>query len=277
MSSWAFFASFWIALPLPAGGKDLLETSIGMEGVYYLRYSGPALEAKPVDEKAPLLLRIADIVEDGGSLIYELRYVGLKAGIHDLRGYLRRVDGQSLAGHPFQEPLEVRVKELLPPDHSGALEKLAEPARPRLWRYRFWIGAAILLWFLPVGWWILRWILRPRPKIRVEAGAGPTLADQLRPLVEAAMEGRLSTEGKARLELLLIAHWRDRLDLRGSTLEALRRMRAHHEAGELLRQLEGWLHRPPGKVEVDVRALLDPYQGKEQVDLTVKAGSEAPS
>jgi hypothetical protein len=101
-------------VPAFAGKTDehgtSLETNIGMEGTYYLRYSGPSLAARPVDEQAAVVLRIADAVNDNGSTIYELRYVGTRPGQYDLRDSLVRIDGQPIAG---LDPAVVIVNELL--------------------------------------------------------------------------------------------------------------------------------------------------------------------
>ncbi len=37
-------------------------------------------------------------------------------------------------------------------------------------------------------------------------------------------------------------------------------IRDHEQAGQLLRQLEAWLHMPEPPAEVDVQALLAPYR-----------------
>ena len=90
--------------------------------------------------------------------------------------------------------------------------------------------------------------------------APPTLAERLRPLVELASAGKLTADEKAQLERMLLGHWRERLGL--ESLEPRRghaRLRAHPEAGVLLRALEDWLHRPPGSVKVDIDAVLAPY------------------
>ena len=65
-----------------------------------------------------------------------------------------------------------------------------------------------------------------------------------------------------RLERLLLAFWRRRCDLAGlEPAAALARLRAHPEAGALLRGTDAWLHQPPGRAEtVDVEALLAPYR-----------------
>ena len=100
----------------------------------------------------------------------------------------------------------------------------------------------------------------------VELVAAPvttlTVADQLRPLVESAITGKATIEDKAALERLLIAFWRERLDLHGlSASAALGTMRANAEAGELLAAIERWLHARPSSANTvpDLAQLLKPY------------------
>jgi hypothetical protein len=89
------------------------------------------------------------------------------------------------------------------------------------------------------------------------------LAERLAPLVAQAQTGTLDSVGLAQLERLLIATWRERLDLGGIDYRsALQRLRDDATAGALLRQVERWLHaRPEGSAPVDVGALLAPYRG----------------
>jgi hypothetical protein len=97
------------------------------------------------------------------------------------------------------------------------------------------------------------------------ASGPPTLAERLQPLVARAAEGKLSRDELAHLERLLLSHWRERLALGDAPMiEAVQRLREHPEGGVLLRQLEDWLHRPPGSVKVDVEALLAPYRALPQ-------------
>jgi hypothetical protein len=66
----------------------------------------------------------------------------------------------------------------------------------------------------------------------------------------------------AELERLLLAYWRQRLELdRAGPGQAMTALRGHAEAGALLRQLDSWLHQPRPSARVDVEALLAPYQG----------------
>jgi hypothetical protein len=60
---------------------------------------------------------------------------------------------------------------------------------------------------------------------------------------------------------MLIGPWQRRLNLTDANGdELIRRLRQHDEAGVLLRALEDWLHRPPGRGEVRVENFLAPYR-----------------
>ena len=89
----------------------------------------------------------------------------------------------------------------------------------------------------------------------------PSFAERLRPLVEEAAAGKLTVEGQANLERLLMGYWREKLNLPELRMaESLARLKAHAEAGELLRALERWLHRPGGAMRDEVSMLLHPYR-----------------
>ena len=243
-------------------------TNIGAEGVYYLRWKGPALEATPVDDDAPIVLRIAGIARDGDVALYELRYIGSRAGRHDLRNSLRRIDGQPLAG---MEPIIVTVKNILPEDHDGELEDRAVAGVARAWRYRLTLAAVGVLWAGPLLWLLGRRIaLRRARQPEIIEEPPRTLADQLRPLIEAAIAGGLTTLQQARLERMLIAYWRERLDLAGCPIdEALARMRRRPPSAVLLEKLDEWLHQRPGRREIDVAEILRPYRDHAPLDSTV--------
>ena len=61
---------------------------------------------------------------------------------------------------------------------------------------------------------------------------------------------------------MIFSHWRERLDLPedGDLAELHHQLKAHDEAGPLVRGLEDWLHRPPGTAMVDIPALVEPYR-----------------
>jgi hypothetical protein len=87
-----------------------------------------------------------------------------------------------------------------------------------------------------------------------------SLAERMRPLVEAAAAGHLSVEGQAQLERCLIGYWREKLAPEERRVaESLARLKTHAEAGALLRALERWLHRPGGAGTEEITSLLRPY------------------
>lgn len=205
------------------------------------------------DPQAPLMLRIAgrEVLADGRCR-YDLRYIGNEPGRRDLLDCLRDGGGQRPEG-----TLPVEIVALLPEGWTGLADPPAEAPSP-LGGWTAWLLAL-------GGAWLLAAIvlLRPRRRAAVAPPAPqPTLAELLAPLAEAAADGRLDAAEQARLERLLLAFWRDRLAL--GSLEpavALARLRAHPEAGALLRGTDAWLHQPPGRAAVDVAALLAPYRG----------------
>ncbi len=234
-----------------------VQVNIGMEGTYFLRYKGPRLEAKPVDEKAAIVLRVADVVRDDTSDLYELRFIGQYPGQYDLKDYLQRIDGESLDD---LQRLSVSIGSLLPHDHSGDLETIAHPPLPNPWPYRLTLFVLAGVWSLPAVILIGRRVFQRRKQYSSIAAGEETLADRLKPLVLRALSGELSRREQATLERSLISHWREQLELHDcTTLEALKRMHNDPVAGELLKHLERWLHQPPASTEVDLNEILHPY------------------
>jgi hypothetical protein len=221
---------------------------------------GTLLQAKPVKDKAPLLLRIASTqpAPRREDVWYDLRYMGLVPGAHDLKNYLVRVDGSSSADLPT---IQVAVLGLLPEDHKGELVRNAGARWPFFGGYRIIMIAVAVLWFA-----LLFPLIFVGRRKRVKAAAPPpprkTFADRLRPLIDQASRGTLSIEEKGKLERMLLWYWQQRLDLTAdSPADAIAALRRHDQAGELLRALEQWLHRRPGSMTtIDVNALLAPYR-----------------
>jgi hypothetical protein len=232
--------------------------TIGMEGRRLITLPGTRLEAKPFGEKTPLALRIASATETSEGIAYDLRYMGFVPGKHDLKNYLVRADGSSMANLPS---ISVEVVPVLPPDHNGRLVPEQAKPLPFLGGYKLLMAAAITLWLLLLIPILM--IGRQRKARDVEQTARPlTLADRLRPLVEQAAAGKLPPDRQAELERLLLWHWRQKLNLADTDAgPAILQLRQHSEAGALLRALETWLHRPPGATQnIDVAAVLAPYK-----------------
>jgi hypothetical protein len=238
-----------------------LGMTVRMEGVVV---PGPELVAAPLDRDRPLVVRITATYAHGSHFRYDFEVYGLEAGRYDLRDYLLRADGSPLDRSTLP-PLAFEVVDILPPGQVKPRE-LAPGQLPSVGGYQtlLWVGGAV---------WVIGLValLTLRRRRSVERGAhdepGAT-ADRLRPLVEQALAGELSPNAQARLEALLLDHWRRALELDGlPAAQAMARLREHEHAGALLRALEGWLYEPPGRAApVDLPALLAPY----------RKGAEAP-
>ncbi|HUG68672.1 MAG TPA: hypothetical protein VMM76_13035 [Pirellulaceae bacterium] len=234
------------------------ENSIGTEGVFYLRTTGSAIEVKPFEKRESLLIRIADVTREQAVSIYEIRYIGFIAGEYDLRDYLRQIDGTDLSSVP---PAKVSIVSVLPASHDGELGAIERSPLPFAWPYRILLAGAVLLWLIPLVWWKKQRMSHRKRVTKEVHPPNPSLSDQLKPLVEAALDGRSSPREQATLERLLLSFWREKLNLNEcGSQQALASMRAHREAGALLRQVDAWLHMPPGRREIDVPALLAPYR-----------------
>lgn len=235
------------------------QTTVGMPAmIEELILPAPQLEVKPLAKRDdPLILRMVNSYPHGSSFRYDLEYYALEPGEYNLADYMQGVGGAAAGTLP---PLLVTVKPLLAP--GQILPNPVVPgAQPTLGGYRTWVAIGGLAW-AALGYAILVVGRKRQLPTDDKKSAEPiTLADRLRPAVEAAVAGTLSDGELAELERTLFAFWRERLDL-GSipAAEAMRRLLVHPEAGQLMRQLEAWLHQPSADSSVDVAALLAPYR-----------------
>ena len=231
---------------------------VGMEGSRMVRLPGDKLEAAPVGDKSKIILRIHDTFPHGNDHRYDLRYFGFVPGEYDLAKFLRNTNGAMPTDLP---PITVRIRGILPEDHDGKLieDEIGGLSLPG--SYTAWLIGLGVMWFIAA--WPL-FLLGRKKKTPPDQGEeeGPDLAGRLRPLVEQAANGTLDTDGRARLERMIFSHWRERLDLPedGDLAELHHQLKAHDEAGPLVRGLEDWLHRPPGTAMVDIPALVEPYR-----------------
>ncbi|MGL4424289.1 MAG: hypothetical protein ACRCZF_26780, partial [Gemmataceae bacterium] len=203
---------------------------------------GTELETVPItDRKIPVVLRIVSTAPHGSDLRYDLEYYGLEAGTFDLTKLLQRKDRT-----PAVLPkLEVTIQSQLPPGQIQP-EKLTLDPAPRLGGYRLLqigLGIAWAFGFLGILYF---GFLRSKRRAEQQFAAPPkTLAEQLEPLIEGAVAGKLAPAELAHLERTLLAFWRKRLGLVNLPAdESMQLLRANDQAGPLLNQLEAWLHRP---------------------------------
>lgn len=243
----------------PNGTNATPSRNIGIEGNVSVALPRADYRPRPLDDRTELILRIESITTLTNSQHrYDFYYMGLEPGLYKLADYLIRPDGS----RPDElGDIRIQVRALLPDDHDGKLNAYV----PRL--FPFIGGYRVMLVMLAVVWMggIAAFIIASRKRRIVEAPVlgppEPSLAERLRPLVEAAAMGQLSVEGQAALERMLMGYWREKLRLPDVRMaDALMRLKAHTEAGELLRALERWLHRPGGASKEEVVSLLQPYR-----------------
>lgn len=210
--------------------------------------------------QAPIVVRLAGKQENSGGTSYTLEYIGTVAGRHDLRQALESDDGMPLD----IPPVWVEISSTLPPDHGTDLFLSSQMPELRGSWYRPTLIAAGVIWAAcPVIYLGLKLARRTRPASVPPPPSPPTLAEQLRPLVESAAAGTLSMPERANLELMLYQYWRGRLGLSERQAEAVSRLREHPEAGTLLRAIERWLHAARSNddgAQREVAGLLEPFR-----------------
>jgi hypothetical protein len=239
--------------------------TVGREGAMSVVLANPLLQPVPVDTRAKLMLRIANRVPEANGTRYDLRWIGAVPGTYDLTRYLVDADGRQLSG---VAPVIVTVQSLLPPGFPGDIITRDLPAGTRIGGYQLMMIGMGIVWLIMAPF---LWRRQRRAKVVVVPVAVLSLAEQLRNIIERAQSTGLDTDSQARLERLLLAHWRERLGLQHlDAPAAMQQLRQHAEAGALLRQLDFWLHAPPGREAVDVLALLAPYRETHAMTSTVR-------
>jgi len=239
-----------------AQARDERSASVGMRAcIEELVLPGSELLAAPAAMKDPIVLRILATRPHGDRFRYDLEWTGLEAGPYDLAKFLVRKDGSAVTDLPA---IAVTVASVLAKGQQEPTDQAAV-APPRLAGYRTQQIVVGALWI--VGLLAILFVGRKRRRAAKAPPGKPTLADRLRPLVEAVTTGVAGDAQKAELERLLVAFWRDRLGLRDEKAgPAIVLIRQHPEAGQLLRQIEAWLHMPGPPAPVDLQAVLAPYR-----------------
>jgi len=277
-TAWAVLASAIVVLVISAlpclawtqaadGSEDGARATVGSVGrVQDLVLPGSLLQAKPIDDRnLPVVVRVVETYPHGDSHRYELTFMALEPGRYDLREYLERVDGSELGELPS---VQVEVTSVLAPGHVPPHQ--LESSWPQVGSYRFWALLAVVAWVISLIA-IIFWP-KERSAEAVQAVAPRTLAELLRPRLEAAVAGQLDHRQLAELERWVVEFWRRRLGLlQLAPKEALLQLRRHEESGPLLQQLERWLHSPQRDPSVSLGQLLQPYQA-----MPITEGMETP-
>lgn len=231
------------------------EVPLGLEGAALIEFVGPELEPAPYEEGAPVTVRLDSMIEKEGARVYDLRYIVLVPGVHDLRKYLRTVDGSPM---PELPRFEVDGVSVLGDTFDGKLKPAPRQEVSIVRSYYRWLVLVAVAWVV----WLVVVILWGR-KLSGQAEAvqrEPTLAELLRPLIELARQGKLEVVDKVTLDRLLIRYWREDLHLTEyGVAEALARVRSNPEAGRVLVNVEQWLHAREDVHVETVVAMLEPY------------------
>ncbi|MEE2906509.1 MAG: hypothetical protein VX527_01620 [Planctomycetota bacterium] len=240
--------------------EPMAEATRGIAGRVTIEVDQGMLRGRPdLDLDSPLLVRIAAVQpRPEGGFLFDLEFLGTQPGVFDLRDVLVFSNGASTAQ---LDPIPIRIVSHLA-DHSAS--DLAMTIPPESTLRGGYVTVLIVIgvaWILVPVIVITRRLLRPRP-VPISAPRGPTLAEQLAPLVEAAADRQLTIPEQARLELLLYWYWQAALQLDESRPEAVARLRRHDDAGQLLRTVESWLHDPATTAPTrdDIKKLLLPYR-----------------
>jgi len=231
--------------PAPAaaepGSTGAKVAARGLSGSFDLPPNSPRLKALPHQvADAPLAVRINS--NPGGG--QRIDYIGAIAGQYDLREYLVHEDGRSTRDLP---PMVVKVESRLAADHGEDVLGLAQTSFS-LQAYYSWmllgIGAA---WLLVPAVAIGRHLLRAKPQVEQAVAPPPaTLAERLALLMKECGDGPMSLAQRAKLELLLLHYWSERMGEAPATprelVDAMTKVRGDARTAPLVLAVEAWLH-----------------------------------
>ncbi len=217
------------------------DVPLGVEEAVIIRYSGSRLVARPYRRGASVNLRIANEMQQGNIRVYDVRYVVSLPGEFDLTEYLTSADGRPISDLPS---FKVRGLTSLTKDIETRIQEIEEVGvHVWHWYYETLTGLGIA-W----GFWLMGLIFIGRPKRPPKIAPPPpppSVLERIARYLIALKEGELTVDEKAELEVLLLEHWRDRLDLRdGRMAESCRRIQRSDDLGTLYEKLQAWLHVP---------------------------------
>ena len=194
----------FLILVSPVFGEDpgKGDVTVGIEGKVVVDFPEPDIKSVPIDKSADLILRIGDISKKGNSYTYELFYIGMIPGRHNLTEYLLYRNDTPLVN---TKPIYVNVKRKLPKKHSGMLTKINPyPVSGMIW-YAPLMVAVLVLWMVLL--YPLIFYKRKKKEVVTPPIPLPTVAERLQPLVLKASDGELTIEEKAHLEDLIMLYW----------------------------------------------------------------------
>jgi hypothetical protein len=271
MSKPGFFRKYWewllgavsiiIALSLAyhfrRDQQESLNVPLGVEQAAIVTYSGPPITVAPYKWGVAVNVRIANVSEQPGARVYDIRYIANRGGTFDLKDYLTSTDGSPLAGLPsfkfhgdpkLSRELDARIQET---------EQVAVTVGGHYYATLVALGVFWILWLLLLIFW-----KRPtKAAALAPPPAPPSLSERLRALLAQLQNGTLDAAGKAKLEMLFLRRWREEVAAPGlSMTAAFEAIDRSDRTGETLRRLQHWIHHPASPVKrEEVAAALAPF------------------
>ncbi len=218
----------------------------------------PGGEVKPKprrDRKPPLSVRVLEVKPAKDGHRYDFEVQGLEPGTHNLADYLDAPEGTVIPQIPLEITSALGPGLVFPHEISAG-------SLPQLGGYRTTMLALGAIWLAGLGAILLLRKKKTAPD-STNQELPPTLAERLHPLVDRAAKGELSSDDRAKLERLVIGHWRERLPEVAalSPAEAMMKLRSDPQASPLILALEKWLHaRNPSMAADEIDQLLAPYR-----------------
>lgn len=234
-----------------------LEVPLGVEHAMTLTFPGPELKVKPYGYGVAVSLRIADIKEHNGRRTYDIRYMLNRGGTYNITDYLTTVEGTDPVGMPA---FTVVGLETLSQGVDKRIQELSE-VRIDIWHFYYETMAVIIaLWVLWLGL-IIFWPRKREAMQELSGAVREPFADRLRRYLEMANADTLSETDKARMEMMLIDHWRMKLPNPGPHMHTtVRRIRQDPGFGTAYHTLIDWLHNPTSSITKDqLIQQLTPY------------------
>lgn len=221
---------------------------LGAEAVKHVQTGYPILAPKNDPKGGPrdwviavLVTAVNESERDRASNTreYQIHYIGLAAGEHDLRDYLQYPEKVNRLMFP---PMLVTVSDPLPPGHHGQLETPPvvgrEVASPGPLCATFAILAGGWVAGLAVAGLVVWKRAHPR-RVRVPTGAG---GDGLLKRLRLAEVKLLTPQAVAEIQLELLERWRNELGLERSRGVALvHALKQDTRGRELMAALDAWL------------------------------------
>lgn len=237
-----------------------LKTTVGFPlRILQNKIAGSHLIAKPyTDRRVPAMVRIIESFPHGSDFRYDIEFKGFEPGRYNVIDYLQRADDSELAS----APLWVNVEPILAADKVRPIPLPQNTSQFRSYYVPIlfvsgivWLAGLLAILFYGRG-------TLKKASVVIKT---TTPAEKMRPLIDAAIAGNLTSAQQAELERILSEFWSAKLNLGHLPADQLRStLREHPEATKMLEQIDYWLHRPAGEANqpVDINALLKPYQGQ---------------